>query len=296
MPNRKNLIQYMKNYLYLLPLVALVLFLFLYPISYAVYISFTNFSVEHFFKYSFVGLYNYAVALSSGVLTSIIEQTLIWTVGSIAAMVTMGLILAIILNQHGFRFRKPMFVLMLFPWAFPAFISLLVWEGMWNYEYGIINKLLGLIGIGAVNWFNSTPTAWILLIVTNLWLSFPYYTAVFLSMLQSIPNEYFEAARVDGASTLQQFRSITVPVLKQGLAFIILSGFIFTWNNFYPIYLLTGGAPGISTDILTVYSYQQAFSYDFYGLGAAYSIISTVILAVMAIVMIKYTKMLEVIT
>ncbi len=292
----KHIKQYILSYIYLIPLIALVLFLFLYPIIYTVYISMTNFSIYHFFKYQFIGFYNYITAFASGVMGSILLQTLIWTVGSIAAMVTMGLILALILNQHGFRFRRPLFTLLLFPWAFPAFISLLVWQGMWNYEFGIINKILGFFGIGAINWFNSTPTAWILLIITNLWLSFPYYTAVFLSMLQSVPNEYYEAARVDGATTWQQFKGITLPVLKGGLSFIILSGFIFTWNNFYPIYLLTGGGPGISTDILTVYSYQQAFSYDFYGLGAAYSIVSTIILAAMAVIMIKYTKMLEVIT
>lgn len=284
------------QYLYLLPIIAVALFLFLYPVAYAVYISFTNFDLYHLFHYAFVGLKIYERILTSSTFYTLLLNTVIWTVGSLVPMVVAGFILAIILNQRDIRGRNVFFTLLLVPWAFPAYISLVIWSGMWNYEYGIINKFLGLFGIPPINWLNFTNTAWAALILTNLWLSFPYYTAVFLSSLQSIPSELYDIAIVDGANAWQRFRNITLPLMRSAIAFVSVGGFVFTWNNFYPIYILTGGGPGISTDILIVYTYQEAFSYGYYNIAAAYSVISTIILAIMAILMLRVGRVLEVIT
>ncbi len=284
------------NYLYLFPIIALVLFIFLYPIAYGVYISFTNFSLQHFFNAVVVGFNNYATLFQTGVIYPIILQTFIWTVGSIIPMVLLGMLVATILNQKGFKFRMPIFTLILLPWAFPAFISLLIWSGMWNTHFGIINQFLGIFGLSQINWLYQTIPAWSALIITNLWLSFPYYTAFFLSSMQSIPEEFHEAAKVDGANIFQRFSKVTWPSIKGAIAFAGISGFIFTWNNFYPIYLLTAGGPGTSTYSLTVYAYSQAFSFYNYSFGAALSIVSVIILAVMAIFMLKYTKVLDMIS
>ncbi|WP_243676110.1 sugar ABC transporter permease [Vulcanisaeta distributa] len=199
------------QYLYLLPIIAIALFLFLYPVAYAVYISFTNFDLFHLFHYSFVGLRIYQEILSSGMFYTLLLNTVIWTVGSLVPMVVTGFILALILNQRDIKGRNVFFTLLLVPWAFPAYISLVIWYGMWNYEYGIINKFLGLFGIPPINWLSFTNTAWVALILTNLWLSFPYYTAVFLSSLQSIPSELYDIAVVDGANAWHRFRYITLP-------------------------------------------------------------------------------------
>ncbi len=284
------------NYVYLLPIIGLILFIFLYPIAYGIYISFTNFSLQHLFNATIVGFQNYYLLFQSGLIYPIILQTLIWTVGSIVPMVLMGMLVAVILNQKGFKLKLPIFTLILLPWAFPAFISLLVWSGMWNTHFGIINQFLSLFGLSQINWLYSVIPAWSVLIITNLWLSFPYYTAFFLSSMQSVPDEFHESAKVDGANMLQRFSRVTWPSIKGAVAFASISGFIFTWNNFYPIYLLTSGGPGTSTYSLTVYAYSQAFSYYNYSLGAAFSVISVVILAIMAIFMLKYTKVLDMIS
>ncbi len=284
------------NYLYLLPIIALILFVFLYPISYGIYVSFTNFSLTHFFNATVVGFTNYALLFKSGLIYPIILQTLIWTVGSLVPMVLLGLLVANILNQKGFKGKGPLFTLILLPWAFPAFISLLIWADMWNTHFGIINQLLALVGIHQINWLFETVPAWAALIITNLWLSFSYYTTFFLSSMQSIPDEFHEAAKVDGANTLQRFSKVTWPAIKGAIAFAAISGFIFTWNNFYPIYILTGGGPGTSTYSLTVYAYNQAFDFYNYALGSAFSVVSIIILAVMAIFMLKYTKVLDMLT
>ncbi len=208
-------------------------------------------------------------------------------------MMILGFFLALILNQSDLKFKNVFFSSFLIPWAFPAYISLLIWSGMWDYSYGIINKIIGLIGIAPINWLNNTTYAWVALILTNVWLSFPYYTSIFLSALQSIPRELYEIAEVDGAGMLTRFARITLPMMKSTLVFVGVSGFIFTWNNFYPVFILTGGGPGTSTDILIVYSYQEAFSYNQYALASAYSIISTIILAIMAVIMFRYSRILE---
>jgi arabinogalactan oligomer/maltooligosaccharide transport system permease protein len=292
----QNLNRVLIQYLYLLPIIAIALFLFLYPVAYAIYISFTNFNLYHLFRYTFIGLKVYEQILSSGTFYTLLLNTVIWTVGSLVPMVVVGFLLALILNQRDIRGRNVFFTLLLVPWAFPAYISLVIWSGMWNYEYGIVNKFLGLFGVPPINWLTFTNTAWAALILTNLWLSFPYYTAVFLSSLQSIPSELYDIATVDGASVWQKFTRITLPLMRSAIAFVSVGGFVFTWNNFYPIYILTGGGPGISTDILIVYTYQEAFSYGYYNIAAAYSVISTIILAIMALMMLRVGRVLEVIT
>jgi len=284
------------NYLYILPVVILVAFLYLYPILYTIYISFTNFNLYHFFKYQWVGLANYITVLTGGTFWQVLVNTAIWTVGSLAPMIAVGFLLALILNQKDLRGRSAFFTLLLVPWAFPAFISLIVWQGMWNWKYGIVNKVLAIFGIKPVDWFDMVPMAWTMLILTNLWLSFPYYTSVFLSALQSIPEELYSIAEIDGASRFARFRYITLPLMRKTIAFVAIGGFTFTWNNFYPIYILTGGGPGNATNILVVYAYQAAFNNSLYNFAAVYSVIDAAILIAMAIIMLKYSGVLEAIT
>ncbi|AEA13188.1 binding-protein-dependent transport systems inner membrane component [Thermoproteus uzoniensis 768-20] len=284
------------NYLYILPVVILVAFLYLYPIAYTVYISFTNFNLYHFFEYQWVGLSNYITVLTGGTFWQVLANTAIWTVGSLAPMIAVGFLLALILNQKDLKGRTVFFTLLLVPWAFPAFISLIVWQGMWNWKYGIVNKVLAMFGIRPIDWFDIVPMAWVMLILTNLWLSFPYYTSVFLSALQSIPEELYSIAEIDGASRLARFRYITLPLMRRTIAFVAIGGFTFTWNNFYPIYILTGGGPGNATNILVVYAYQAAFNNSLYNFAAVYSVIDAVILIAMAVIMLKYSGVLEAIT
>ncbi len=284
------------NYLYILPVVILVAFLYFYPIAYTVYISFTNFNLYHFFEYQLVGLSNYITVLTSSTFLQVLLNTAIWTVGSLIPMMAVGFLLALILNQKDLRGRNIFFTLLLVPWAFPAFISLIVWQGMWNWKFGIVNKILALFGVPPIDWFDIVPMAWTMLVLTNLWLSFPYYTSVFLSALQSIPEELYSIAEIDGASRLSRFRYITLPLMKRTIAFVGIGGFTFTWNNFYPIYILTGGGPGNATNIIVVYAYQEAFQNSLYNFAAVYSVIDAVILIAMAVIMLKFSGVLESIT
>ena len=282
------------NFLYILPILAVTILLFVLPVIYSVYISFTNLSLLHFLKYSFVGLQNYIIIFKYGYFTQLLENTLIWTLGSLVTMMGLGFALALILNQQDLKGKTIFYAILILPWAFPGFISLLVWQGLWVDPYGMMNRLiLPMLHLPHVNSLTSTTDAWIELIVTNDWLSFPYFMTVFYSALQSIPRELYDIAELDGAGTFTKFFRITLPSLKRTIAFVFISSFVFTWNNFYPIFVLTGGGPGISTETFIVYAYQEAFDYSNFSLAAAWSVISTLFTVILGIIVIKYTHILE---
>ncbi len=287
-------------YLYLLPTVAVLLVLNAYPIAYCIYISMTDFGTGgrgSLLSYHYIGITNYQFALTTGASTSLalVENSFLWAGGSVVLFLLIGLGLASVLNQP-LRGRAIYRTVILLPWAFPAFITLLVWTNMWGYEYGIINSMLNLVGIPSVNWLLSTPTAaWSALFITNIWLSFPFYTVVFLATMQAIPKDLYEAASIDGAGTFSQFRRITLPYLAPTVIFVGLMGFLFTFNNFYPIYLITNGGPGISTQIFITESYNDAFgahgATPLFSTAAMYSVLDFLIIVCLTLVVIWRTDL-----
>ena len=275
-------------------MIIVLVFLDFYPIYEGIYYSLTDFNSLHFFNYGFVGLANFIYIFTSSDLWTVIGNTLVWSIGSTVIIVPAGFTLALIMNQKKLRGKTIYRTLFLFPWAFPAFITILVWSNMLAYTGGVANEFLNLMGFRSLDWLTSPKYAMLSLILVNLWLSFPYYTFVYTAGVQSIPQELYEAAEVNGYGSLRTLTSVTLPLLRRQIAFITIFGFIFTWNNFYVPFLLTGGGPGISTEILITYSYLQAFSYSNYSLGAAYAVVSLIILLVFVVVANHYTKMMTI--
>ncbi len=284
----------LRSLLFILPVLLVLIFLDFYPIAYSIYISFTDFGEFHFFNYTFIGLQNYIRIVKSGFLWQLLEQNAIYAFGSVALFAPLGFIIAMVMNQKGLRGKTFYRTAILFPWAYPAFITILIWQGMLDFHFGIVNELLEKIGLKPIYWLGTPGTAMLSIILVNLWLSFPYYTYVFTSAMQSIPSELYEAAEMDGYGTLGKLRNIIMPMLSRQIAFVVIFGFIFTWNNFYIPFLLTGGGPGTSTQILITYSYDSAFSYLQFGVGAAYSVISILVLLVVVIIANHYSKMMTV--
>ncbi|MGC9294887.1 MAG: carbohydrate ABC transporter permease [Thermoplasmata archaeon] len=284
----------LRSLLFILPVIVVLIFLDFYPIAYSIYISFTNFGEFHFFNYSFIGLENYIRIIRSGFLWQLLWQNAIYAFGSVALFAPLGFIIALVMNQRGLRGKTFYRTAILFPWAYPAFITILIWQGMLDYRFGIINELLEKVGIKPIYWLGTPGTAMLSIILVNLWLSFPYYSYVFTSAMQSIPTELYEAAEMDGYGPIGRLKNIIMPMLSRQIAFVVIFGFIFTWNNFYIPFLLTGGGPGTSTQILITYSYSSAFSYLQFGIGAAYSVISILVLLVVVIIANHYSKMMTV--
>ena len=290
---KKKKVEY-RAIVYVLPVIIVLVFLDFYPIYEGIYYSLTNFNSEHFYNYGFVGLSNFIYVFTSSDLWTVIGNTLVWSIGSTIIIVPAGFILALIMNQKKMRGKTIYRTLFLFPWAFPAFITILVWSNMLAYTGGVANEVLNAMGFRSLDWLTSPKYAMISLILVNLWLSFPYYTFVYTAGIQSIPQELYEAAEVNGYGSLRTLTSVTLPLLRRQIAFVTIFGFIFTWNNFYVPFLLTGGGPGISTEILITYSYLQAFSYSNYSLAAAYAVISLIILLVFVVIANHYTKMMTI--
>ncbi|HOP94379.1 MAG TPA: maltose ABC transporter permease MalF [Dictyoglomaceae bacterium] len=224
----------------------------------------------------------------------VFSWTFIWAAVTTLLNFAVGLLLALLMNDKNLKFKGIYRTLLIIPWAIPAFISLLVWVGLLNTEVGVVNRILSsIIGV-KIPWFLDTTWARVALFLVNLWLGYPYAMTVCLGALQSIPEELYEAAKVDGASNFHQFKSITLPLLLTAIGPLIVGTFSFNFNNFNVIYLLTGGKPPMSdistvagtTDILISYTYKLAFEGgrgQDYGLAATISIIVFIIIAALSI-------------
>lgn len=253
-----------------------------------------------------VGMENFARAFTDpslrGPLLGVILWTFTFAVTSVGLTFALGLFLAITFNREDLRGKKVYRILMILPYAFPAFLSGLVWSGILNPQFGWLNQTL--LGGATIGWLTDPFLAKISVLVVNLWLGFPYMFLVCTGALQSLPTELDEAARMDGAGPWRVFRSIKLPLLLVSIAPLLISSFAFNFNNFNVIYMLTGGGPRFAdtdrdigaTDILITLVYKVAFGQGTgrdYGLASALAIIIFIIVATVSAISFKQTKALE---
>ncbi|WP_374213139.1 carbohydrate ABC transporter permease [Crossiella sp. SN42] len=268
-------------YAMVLPVVVVIGVLVLLPLVQGVYYSFTNINeatianpiLDRPATYEWVGLTNYLNVLSGdpsyGNFWAVLVRTLVWTFASVFFHYVIGLGLAVLLNRR-IAGRGLYRVLLILPWAVPAFISAFAWKYMFNAQYGIINQLLGSIGLPQPVWLGQSDLALVAVIIVNIWLGVPFMMVALLGGLQSIPGELYEAAEIDGASAWQRFRNITLPGLRSVSSTVVLLGTIWTFNMFAVIYLVTGGI-NPNTRILVIYAFERFFS----GASRDYAIAST---------------------
>jgi len=235
-----------------------------------------------------VGFENFSTVLTDPLVRDPFVRVFIWTFAYAALSVfiqfAIGLFLAIVLNKPDLKLRRIQRSLLVLPFAIPAFLVVLVWAGLLNDEFGVINQTLGT----SIPWLFDPTWAKVSCILVNVWLGFPYWFLVCTAALQAVPEELTEAARVDGAGPLQVFRKVTLPLLLVVTAPLLIASFAFNFNVFNNIYFLTGGGPyGVeqavagSTDILISYTYKLAFST---GQGAQYGLAATVSIFIFFIV------------
>jgi arabinogalactan oligomer/maltooligosaccharide transport system permease protein len=262
----------------------------LYPFLFNVAVSFSNMSLTHFRDWGFVGLRNYAQVLTDRAFAATLFKTVLWTAVNVFFHVVIGVSLALVLNKN-LRGRSVFRTLLILPWAVPQYITALTWRGMFNAEYGAVNLLLGRwFGI-TVPWLNTEWGAFTACLVTNIWLGFPFMMVIALGGLQSIPDELYEAAEMDGASWWRQLRHITLPLLKPVMVPAITLGVIWTFNNFNVVWLVSnGGEPSDKTHILVSWVYKSAFTYFRIGYGAAFSMVIFAILLAFGWNFIRRTK------
>ncbi|POH64516.1 MULTISPECIES: ABC transporter permease subunit [Cryobacterium] len=254
----------------------------------------------------FIGADNFAQAFTNDQLRDPLLRVIVWTFAfaflSVALTFAVGVFLALVFNHPRVRGRKIFRAILILPYAFPVFLSGLVWAGMLNTEFGFINQTF--FAGADIPWLADPWLARISVLVVNLWLGFPYMFLVCTGALQSLPDDVIEAARVDGARAWRIFRSIKLPLMLVSIAPLLIASFAFNFNNFNVIYMLTRGWPRFTdttldigaTDLLITVVYKVAFGGGGgrdYGLASAFAILIFIIVAVVSIVSFRRTRSLE---
>jgi arabinogalactan oligomer / maltooligosaccharide transport system permease protein len=231
---------------------------------------------------SYVGFGNYLDILSGsggalfapGSFWFVLGVTVLWTALNVVLHLALGGAIALLLNRPTLMGSRLYRVLLILPWAVPSYVTALTWKGMFHRQFGALNALLEAVGVPAIDWFSRWTTAFSANLLTNLWLGFPFMMVVTLGGLTSIPKDVYEAADIDGASSGQRFRHVTLPMLWPVLAPAVMLGTAWTFNMFNVVFLVSGGEPGGTTEILVSEAYRWAFTRSAqYGYAAAYAVL-----------------------
>ncbi|MEO8285431.1 MAG: sugar ABC transporter permease [Chloroflexota bacterium] len=295
-------------YLYILPSALIMLVITIYPLLFQVWMSFTNYGVKNLRTNNpdFVGLNNYANVITGNLpITNydfwrLLTFNIWWAISNVIFHVTIGVLVALVLNRKRLFGRRVYRAIFLIPWAMPPFVVSLVWRNMFNTEFGAINQLVGT----QIPWLETNapdpfpflsflPLAYFAVLITNVWLGWPFMSVVATGALQSVPPEMYEAAEMDGATKWQQFWNVTVPSIRPAMVPAIMLGLIWTFNQFNVIYFITQGGPYGRTEILVTQAYKLVNPQNLYGVAAAFSIIVFFILLGITLLTNKVTRATE---
>lgn len=263
-------------------------------------------SILRYNDFGFVGWSNFRTILSraSTSLWPVFVWNIIFAVSTVLINTVCGVFLAVLLNNPDLKFRNLYRTLLIIPWALPNIVTIQVWQGFLNSNFGAINRALALLDLPVFDWLNEVWAARAAVLLVNLWLGLPFMMTATLGALSAIPGELYEAAKIDGAGPLRRFSGVTLPLLRTALVPITLTGFAFNFNNFNIIYLLTDGGPayegGISTargtDILISWAYNEAFRSQggyAYGFGSAISLLIFFITIAISLINFRVTGALK---
>lgn len=266
-------------WMYSLPAFLLVGLIVVFPILYTGYISLTNMNIYHWDNYQFIGLSNFKRAIlkvDSGFMNALLT-TIIWTVCNMVIQVAAAFFIALGLNARGLKASRVYKTLLMFPWAMPAYVSILLWRvGLFNTEFGFLNKILTALGFQKVNFLSENIPAFLSCMVLNLWMALPFMIMMMDSALKSVDHSYYESARLDGAGFWKQQWYITVPAIRPILLPSVIMTTFTTFKQFDIVYLLTmqkGALSGATLQTIITYAHQNAFVSNNYGLSSAVSIV-----------------------
>jgi len=267
----------------LAPMLIVMGLLTAWPLLRTIWLSFTDAElIGSGGQTGYVGLDNYLYALTDPDFLASIGRTLYFTVLSVALEGIIGVLVALLLNQK-FHGRSVLRVLVILPWALPTIVNAMMWRLNFNPDYGSINALLTQLHIidSYRSWLGSPDSALNAVMLADVWKNYPLVTLLVLASMQSIPEDLYEAARLDGASAWRRFRAITFPAIVGALSVALILRTIDAFKIFDIIYVMTRGGPVDSTKTLSFYVYQESFSYLRAGSGAAYAILMTLMCSVL---------------
>lgn len=274
------------SYTWSAPSLILIALMVVFPIMYTAYISLTNMNVYHWFDFTVIGLKNYARALfvfDSGFLSALLA-TILWTIVNMVLQLVIAFVLVSLLNVPKLRPRKLYKTLLMFPWALPGYVSILLWKtGIFNTQFGLLNQWMEKLGHQTVRWLSNDISAFICCTVVNLWLALPFMIMIMDGAMQSIDKSYYESARLDGASWLEQSRYITLPAMTPIISPAVIITVFTTFKQFDVVYLLTqqaGAKTGSGFQTVLTYAYENAFITNNYGYSSAISIFIFILLLI----------------
>ena len=280
-PQRRRL----SPYVLLLPAFFAIAGVIGYPIFRAVIMSFQSYSLMRPRDIGFIAFGNYARAIEDGVFWLSLRNMVIYVFGSVGLQFLLGFGLALLLNKPSLLsdFSRN---LMLIPWVIPGVLAAFMWRWLFNANYGLINDVLLRIGLISerIAWLSRPDTAMSGVVLATAWRGTPFFALMLLAGLQAVPDDLYEAARIDGAKSWQQVLYVTIPYIMPVIVTTTLLRIIWTANFVDLIYLMTEGGPGYSTQVLSVYIFMTARSTMDYGYSAALSILLTVVLLLVVLI------------
>ncbi len=312
-------------YLYLVPAFLVMSVITFYPLIYQVIVSFTDFQTKDLLRglasenLNQVGVQNYVDILTGGLPVQnfeffrVLTYNLWWAITNVALHVPAGIVIAVLLNTPGLWLKRIYRSLYILPIVVPPLVVATVWRNIFDEQYGAMNQFLTNVGMlfGSIDpvrirWLEdfTPPIPWLLpngpltlayyaMMIANFWLGWPFMTLVATGALQSIPKDLYEAASIDGASGYQQFRNITVPLLRPAMIPAAIYGFTLSFNLFNFVYFMTGGGPARSTEILVTFAYDLVRNLRLYGAAAAFSVIVFFVAMVIFLITNRLTKATE---
>jgi multiple sugar transport system permease protein len=273
--------------LLILPALALTAMLLFYPIARGIQASFFDVTLLNPGRGKFVGVDNYLTLVQASSFWNSLRVTTVYTLGVVILAYSIGLGTALLLSQR-FIFRGLLRTLMIIPWAVPEVVTVLIFTWMFDAQYGVINFFLMKLGLieRQLAWLVLPELALPALIVVTVWKQFPIATLILLAGLQTISQEYYEAAAIDGASALQRFRFITWPGLRAVNIVLILILILYSFRRVTLIYAMTAGGPARATETLSVQTYLEAFK--FFNLGNAAALGTVLLLLLLAFTVVYF--------
>lgn len=317
---RRAFFKFINPYLYLVPAFIVMSVITYYPMLYEGWMSFTNYGLKNL-RFDaplpdYVGLANYIDVFTNNLGLSfynfwhVLGFNLWWTVSNVVIHVSLGILIAVALNRQGLWFKGVYRAIFILPIILPQIIIANIFRNMFDPSYGAINQGLAAIGglfnlspaLFQIKWIDQVaypisfiplPLSYFALLITNVWLGWPFMTIVASGALQSIPKDLYEAATMDGASGSQQFWSITLPLLRPAMIPAAVYGFVLTFNLFSLIYFLSGGGPLRETEILLTIAYRLVNEQRAYGVAAAFCVVIFFVLLTLTLITNSITRATE---
>lgn len=269
---------------FITPTMLVIIAILVYPILQSIVLSFGQSSIDGADPYQFVGLKHYAALADNDRFWNALWVTLTFTAISIPLELAMGIGLAVLLNEH-FRFKGIARLAVLFPWALPTALNTLMWRWMYNTDYGLFNAAALQSGLvdRPINWLGDETLAMLSMVVVAVWKTSSFMALIILAGLQSIPRDLYEAGRMDGMTRWQEFREITLPLLKGPILVALIVRSMDALRTFELPFNLTDGGPVTATESLSLYAYKVIFDFIEFNYGSAIVVVQFLVIFAMSL-------------